>query len=379
MISTVYAAVARYRRRYYANHPHLRRTLSQPVISIGNLAVGGRAKTPLAALVALRLLELGERPAILSRGYARRDAADGVVVVRDPRGIRADLDRAGDEPLMLARQLEGVAVLASSSRYLAGRLAEHHFGCTVHVLDDGFQHFELWRDADILVIARDDLERPVTLPAGRLREPLDAAAAADALVVLDDAASAVAPDAAAVDALAEGRPVWRARRTQSIARLVEPEGTTVSPSAGRVVAVAGIAHPQGFFTGLTSAGWTIARELVYRDHHAYSRADVSRIVEAVRGAEAGLVVTTEKDLVRLLPFRPFAVPVAWVPMRVELEPLGALDAWLVQTLKAARQAAGHGHGIRGARPRATAAEYAEYTEHGRGNTRHTWSTAGMTR
>jgi tetraacyldisaccharide 4'-kinase len=81
MLSTVYAAVARRRRRYYATHPHLQRALSRPVISIGNLAVGGRAKTPLAALVATRLRDLGERPAILSRGYARRDAADGVVVV----------------------------------------------------------------------------------------------------------------------------------------------------------------------------------------------------------------------------------------------------------------------------------------------------------
>src|SRR5207253_8714787 len=135
------------------------------------------------ALVAGRLRDLGERPAILSRGYARRDAPDGVVVVRDPHGIRADLDRAGDEPLMLARQLDGVAVLASSSRYLAGRLAEHHFGCTVHILDDGFQHFALQRDADLVVVSGADLEGATTLPSGRLREPMDAASAADVFVM----------------------------------------------------------------------------------------------------------------------------------------------------------------------------------------------------
>ena len=358
MIATVYAAVARRRRAYYAIRPHLRRALSQPVISIGNLAVGGRAKTPLAALVTARLRDLGERPAILSRGYGRRDAADGVVVVRDPWGIRADLDRSGDEPLMLARQLEGVAVLASSSRYLAGRLAEHHFGCTVHVLDDGFQHFDLQRDADILVIAREDLERPDTLPAGRLREPLDAAAAADALVWLD----APALDEAAVAALAAGRPVWRARRSQGIARLVEPAGTAVAASAGSVVAVAGIAQPQGFFTGLKSAGWTVARELPYRDHHPYTRADVARIVDAVRASGAVLVLTTEKDLVRLLPFRPFAVPVAWVPMTLEIEPAGALDAWLVQTLKTARGVADKpAHGGTGVAEHANSADRADLT------------------
>src|ERR687890_667778 len=110
MLSTVYAAAARRRRRYYAIRPHLRRMLSGPVISIGNIAVGGRAKTPLVALVARRLRDMGERPAILSRGYGRRDVADGVVVVRDPWGIRADIDRAGDEPLMLARNLDGMSV-----------------------------------------------------------------------------------------------------------------------------------------------------------------------------------------------------------------------------------------------------------------------------
>jgi tetraacyldisaccharide 4'-kinase len=323
----VYAAVVRRRRRYYAIRPHLRRALSQPVISIGNLAVGGRAKTPLAALIAERLRDLGERPAILSRGYARRDAADGVVVVRDPLGIRADLDRAGDEPLMLARQLDGVAVLVSSSRYLAGRLAEHHFGCTVHVLDDGFQHFDLHRDADILVIGRDDLERPLTLPGGRLREPIDAAAAADAIVALDDAE---------VDALVRGRPVWRARRRQGTARFADEAGTPVTPPAGAVVAVAGIAHPSGFFAGLKETGWTIARELTYRDHHPYAAADVARIAAAVRSSGARLVLTTEKDLVRLLPLRPFPVPVAYVPMTLDIDAPAPLDAWLMSTCRGLR-------------------------------------------
>jgi tetraacyldisaccharide 4'-kinase len=331
MISSVYAAVARRRRRHYAIHPHLQRSLSRPVISIGNLAVGGRAKTPLAALVAARLRDMGERPAILSRGYARRDAADGVVVVRDPCGIRADLDRAGDEPLMLARQLDGVAVLASSSRYLAGRLAEHHFRCTVHVLDDGFQHFALRRDADIVVIGREDLERPETLPSGRLREPLDAAASADSLMALDDV------DVAKAQALAAGRPVWRAQRRQGAAWLAEPMGMPVTPSSGSAVALAGIAHPAGFFQELRASGWTIVRELPYRDHHPYSRADVAAIVEAARASGAGVVVTTEKDLVRLLPFRPFPLPVACVPLTVEIDRSPAFDEWLNATLRDARR------------------------------------------
>jgi tetraacyldisaccharide 4'-kinase len=285
------------------------------VISIGNFSVGGRAKTPMAGLVAERLRERGERPAILSRGYGRRDAADGVVVVRDPDGIRADVDRAGDEPLMLARQLDGVAVLVSPNRYLAGRLAELHFGCTVHVLDDGFQHFALHRDADLVAVAPEDLTDARTLPVGRLREPLDAASAADAFVALDGAD---------LSTLAEGRPVWRVQRSlRGIPR-------------GRVFAIAGIARPRGFFDGLRAAGCDVAGELSFADHHPYSRRDVDRIVEAACGSSASVVVTTEKDLVRLLRFRPFALPFVAIPLALDLDDSDGFDAWLVAAVERAR-------------------------------------------
>jgi tetraacyldisaccharide 4'-kinase len=326
-LSSLYAAVARRRRQYYAAHPQRRRRLLRPVISIGNLAVGGRAKTPLAGAIASYLASAGERPAILSRGYARRRTQDGVVVVRDPDGMRADLDRAGDEPLMLARRLDGVAVLSCANRYLAGRLAEHHFGCTVHVLDDGFQHLALQRSIDLVVIGREDLDDPRTLPFGRLREPLDALRAASAVIALGDAIPL------------EAGPIWRARRVLEGARLVEPYGAPLEPTEGSVVAVAGIARPQRFFADLHAAGWPIARELPFRDHHRYSAADVARIFRAAREEGADLVVTTEKDLVRLLPFRPFPLPMAWAPLSVRIEPADAFNQWLMASLINAREAA----------------------------------------
>ncbi len=327
-VSSLYAAVARYRRRYYATHPERRRQLSHPVISVGNLAVGGRAKTPLAGAIAAHLVTEGERPSLLSRGYARRRPEDGVVVVRDPSGVRADVDRAGDEPLMLARRLDGVAVLTCADRYLAGRVAEHHFGCTVHVLDDGFQHFRLQRLVDIVVIGREDLEDARTLPFGRLREPIDALAAASAVIALDEAP---------VQGLAPGRPIWRARRVLEEARLVEPYGASAHLSSGSVVAVAGIARPDGFFSDLRAAGWPIARELAFRDHYPYSEGDVAGIFRIARAEGADLVVTTEKDLVRLLPFRPFPLSVAWVPLSVRIEPAEAFNQWLGSALLTARE------------------------------------------
>lgn len=286
------------------------------MISIGNLAAGGRAKTPLAALVAARLRDMGERPAILSRGYGRRDRSDGVVVVRDPDGIRADLDRAGDEPLMLARRLDGVSVLVCGSRYLAGRLAEHHFGCTVHVLDDGFQHFDLHRDADLVVVAASDIENPVTLPSGRLREPIDAAAAADAFIALGGEVRVGGP----------GRPSWTARKQIGAATIDGP-----------VLAVAGLADPDAFFGDARTAGWTVAGELPFRDHHLYTADDLRRIAEEARAVGASAVLTTEKDYVRLLPFRPFALPIVFAPLTLELERIDTFEAWLREQVDAARR------------------------------------------
>jgi tetraacyldisaccharide 4'-kinase len=329
--SFLYAAVARERREWYAGRPGWRRRLLRPVISIGNVAVGGSGKTPTVSLVARLLAEAGERPAILTRGYARAEPSAGVTVVSDGVRMMADLDRAGDEPLMLARQLPAVPVLVSADRYLAGLLAERRFGCTVHVLDDGFQHFQLERAIDLVLVSPEDVERPLTLPAGRLREPLDVVRRASAVIV----ASADPAQAAAIGATLGAANVFRLRRYLERPRLVEPAGRIVSPAAGtRVLALAGLARPDRFFADLAGEGWTVAGELAFGDHHRYAPPDLARIVAEMRAVRAVMVVTTEKDLVRLLPLRPLPVPVAWAPMQVSIEPAAEFNEWLAGRLKA---------------------------------------------
>lgn len=326
MLNTLYAAAARRRRERYARNPALRRRLRKPVISVGNLAVGGRGKTPTVACIARLLLEAGERPAVLSRGYGREQAVDGVVIVSDPDGIRADLPRSGDEPLMLARQLPGVCVLVCEDRYLAGRLAEHHLGATVHILDDGLQHMQLDRDVEVVIVGRDDVARPVTLPFGRLREPLDTMIVADALLV----EPGVEIESSSVPAQ-----VFRTKR-----RMGTPVRDAGECPPGAVVAVAGIASPSAFFAELESAGHRIARRVAFPDHHRFSKKDVAAIVSEVQAAGAACVLTTEKDYVRLLPFRPFPVPVAFVPLTMEPEPLPEFAAWLSARLREARDIPG---------------------------------------
>jgi tetraacyldisaccharide 4'-kinase len=325
MLSTIYAAVARRRRERHARVPELRRRLRHPVVSIGNLAVGGRGKTPLAACVARLLLVAGERPAILSRGYGRERPVEGVVVVRDPSGVRADLARSGDEPLMLARQLPGVSVLVCEDRYLAGCIAEHHLGATVHVLDDGLQHLQLDRDLDIILVGREDVRKPVTLPEGRLREPLDTLVVADAILV---------EEGVVIETAGLPGPVFT-----MIRKTGAPNFGGADPS-GPIYAVAGIASPSGFFEQLRSSGIEIAGTRSFRDHHRFSRDDVDAVFAAARAVNAAGVLTTEKDYVRLLRFRPFPLPVGFVPLTITPEPLAEFTAWLAAGLRAARDSPG---------------------------------------
>ena len=321
------------------------RHLAQPVISVGNLVVGGSGKTPVVAALARLLLAAGERPAILSRGYARRHRADGVTVVSDGRRVLEESSRSGDEPQMLARALPGVPVLASSDRYLAGRLAERRFGCTVHLLDDGFQHVQLAREIDLLLVSRADLDERV-LPSGRLREPLDVARSAGALLVngTDEDASVVAGALGVAD-------VFRVTPRYEQPRLVEPFGAPLPSGTGRrVVAVAGIARPERFFAALRAAGWEVARELVFRDHHWFTPRDLESMERAATDTQADLIITTEKDAVRLdfLVARTLsgsrgepdkARPtraLAYLPMQLVIEPAAPFAEWITERLRAAR-------------------------------------------
>ncbi len=338
VLGGVYGHATALRRAWYGRHPERTRRLERPVVSIGNLVVGGSGKTPLVATLARLLAAAGERPAVLSRGYGRRDAPDGVVVVSDGDRVLAPPERSGDEPAMLAYALPGVAVLVSRERYLAGCLAERRFGCTVHLLDDGFQHLQLARDADLLVVSAADLGERL-LPGGRLREQLEAAQAADALLVPGTNAE--------VDAVRRRTGVETAFRVTAryhTPQLItdDPQGVgadvSARPPARPVLAVAGIARPERFFAALRALGWTIGRELVFRDHHWFTPRDISRIEQAAFSAGANLIVTTEKDAARLSPSLVTAPP-AWavLPLELVVEPADQFASWLAGRLAAARR------------------------------------------
>lgn len=335
-LGALYAAGAGARRARVSRTPSRVCHLNRPVVSIGNLRVGGSGKTPLVAWLAEWLRSIGERPAILSRGYGRRDTRD-VVIVSDGDRTCADVARAGDEPFMLARRLPGVAVVVGARRHAAGRVAEERCGATVHVLDDGFQHLQLARDLDIVLVSEDDVLHDRVLPAGRLREPVTALVHADAIVVMDSVAEdarAIARRWARPDALvvaghrASDEPVWLEDPPLAVAQA----SLAITPC----VSLTGIARPGRFTADLERAGWVVKGARTFADHHNYSASDIADIQRELARAGAAFVVTTEKDAVRLLRWRPLPFPVAWVPMRVVIEGENALRQLVAHALQRAR-------------------------------------------
>jgi tetraacyldisaccharide 4'-kinase len=260
--------------------------LRLPVVSIGNLSTGGSGKTPLTIALAKALTARGVHVDVLSRGYPRKTITAARV---PPQGAAAEF---GDEPLLITGKA-GIAVYVAHDRYQAGLLAEsdlvaitvlgepHKPG--IHLLDDGFQHRQLHRDADIVLLDRGDWTDSL-LPAGNLREPREAAFRADVLAI-------PAEDRELAEELAAwgwNRPVWRVRRRMEIPEVDGP-----------VAAFCGIARPEQFFDGLLAGGLDLVVRRSFRDHHPYTPGDVKQLAQLARRAGARTLITTEKDQVRL--------------------------------------------------------------------------------
>ena len=287
------------------------RKIPCPVVSIGNLTVGGTAKTPAVELAVRSLMALGHRPAVVSRGYGRKSR--GVHVVADVASIRIEPEDAGDEPFLLARRLPGVPVVVGADRWEAARVAIDTCGATAIVLDDGLQQRTLAASlAIVMARARRPWGNGRLLPAGPLREPLNALARGDLIVAVgaeDGSAGAGDGSAGAGDGSADDVRAAVARyapRVPMITATLEPvacwearrmEPMPLTQLAGlRVVPFAGIAAPAAFaatLRGLKTSGDVVA----FPDHHWYSRDDL-RALDA-RAAAADALVTTEKDWVRL--------------------------------------------------------------------------------
>jgi tetraacyldisaccharide 4'-kinase len=287
------------------------------VISIGNLSAGGSGKTPLVIALANALQRRGFAVDVLSRGYGRSSTTAARV---HPTGTPEEF---GDEPLLIAQT--GIPVYVAPQRFDAGLLAESDPALApsdsasplrVHLLDDGFQHRQLHRDVDILLLNNGDLTDRL-LPAGNLREPLRAFNRATVLAIPEDEPEVesylrtIIPFDRGTDLPRWSGPLWRLRRTMEIPAV-----------SGPVAAFCGIARPAQFFAGLESSGVRLAFRRAFRDHHRYTAADLTRLGADARAAGAAALLTTEKDRVRLGALAaafPPSLPLFTVPLRTEIE------------------------------------------------------------
>jgi tetraacyldisaccharide 4'-kinase len=287
------------------------RRLERPVVSVGNLSVGGSGKTPFVIALGELLKARGIRFDVLSRGYGRKTR--GVLIV-ETGGSAPDF---GDEPLLIARRL-GVPVIVGESRYAAGRVAERKFQPQLHILDDGFQHRSLARDFDIVLTTERDFDDRL-LPSGRLREPLSSLRRADAIVLPEDFS---AQETMLNNFALQGKLIWRMKR-----EIVMP-AALVAP-----IVFCGIARPQQIFAHVRATGIAPAAEIEFRDHHAYDRSDIARLL-AMRGKlGAGGFLTTEKDAVNLGSLRADLEPFAVAALSLTLHhPADVVDAILARTI-----------------------------------------------
>jgi tetraacyldisaccharide 4'-kinase len=352
----LYAAGHRLRQRWYRERA---RHLPLPVISVGNLLWGGGGKTPLVAAVAAHLRQRGLAVCILSRGYGR--SGRGVrIVSRGDGPLLAPAD-AGDEPVLLAGELPGVAVVVGADRHRAGleAMARLRPAPDLFLLDDGFSHLALHRDLDLLAFpAADPFGGGRLWPGGRLREPLAASARADgALLTGTPAPGGAAGSETATGSLTAGRtpadgatadkeaagdtspgaalaaalrpygftgPGFACALRAGAAVLHGPAGIVPLAAGSRVLLVSAIARPEQFAATVRELDFAVMEELRFPDHHTFPPASLARIAARAAASGAAAVLVTSKDRVKLL--GRLAAPLAELPVAAEPEP--AFRSWL---------------------------------------------------
>jgi len=304
-LSGIFGAAVAIRNSLYDRKVFSIHKLQKPVVSVGNISVGGSGKTPFVIALGELLKARGVSFDILSRGYGRSSKAIAIV---DPHGTPTDF---GDEPLLMARKLD-VPVVVGADRFQAGLLAETKFPSQLHLLDDGFQHRRLHRDCDLVMLPPADLQDTL-LPIGRLREPQASLGRADVLV---NNPGVNLPQRFA------GKQVWTVNRKLDLPDI-----------NGRALAFCGIAKPEQFFAQLRNLQVELADTHAFPDHHRYSAADIELLLRRKQESKADYFLTTEKDEINLQALSEELGELQIARLKTTLEdPIAALQ-WLLTTLE----------------------------------------------
>lgn len=320
-LSLLYRAVTQARTAAYEKGMFQICRLKAPVISVGNLTVGGTGKTPFVEWLCRVLAEQGKRVCVLTRGYGRDNPATRVLV-SDGSTILADAAEAGDEPLLLAQNLKGLAaVISDADRAAAGKWATEQLGSEVFVLDDGFQHLRLARDLNVVLIdATNPWGSGHLLPHGRLREPRSALSRADCIVLTRvEKNRDVESLKQEIQRFNQTSPIFTSimnvKTVSQLGSAVQGDLTTV---AQRVAGFCGIANPQSFFDQLDDAGFQSVLNKPFSDHHRYTQSEIDSFCWKAKESGAQALITTAKDAVKLLPLN-FELPCYVLHIEVSIE------------------------------------------------------------
>lgn len=297
LLSIPYAFALRVRAFCYRIGVLRTRSLDRPVISVGNITVGGTGKTPTAILLAKLLMIRGKRVAVLSRGYRSKPGREARIV-SDGTSLLLSPEEAGDEPYLMARSVPGLMVIIGADRYSAGLLAQQRLNPDIFILDDGFQHLRLRRDLNILLLdCRNPFGNSRTLPAGFLREPVAASARADLVIHTrcnEGNGRVTLPN---IPSCRSMHVLTGASRLKDGAFIPFDDFTEK-----RGLAFAGIAEPTAFFDALRKEGLAIVATQSFCDHAAYGEEEIETLCRLRDAAAAEYLITTEKDAVKLTPW-----------------------------------------------------------------------------
>ncbi|HXI62159.1 MAG TPA: tetraacyldisaccharide 4'-kinase [Pyrinomonadaceae bacterium] len=337
-LSFIYGLGVRVRNALYRRGMLRTLEVGAPVISVGNLTVGGTGKTPLVEWIANQLAQRDLRVTVLTRGYGRKSS--GRVVVSDGSMIRSNVDESGDEPFLLAQNLNGrAAVICDANRVAAARWVIANLRTDVFILDDAFQHQRIKRDLNVLTI---DATNPwgdrSLLPKGKLREPVDELSRADCVVITRAVDSSVNELRSEIESKWAGLPTFVSRI--EFAGLQKLDEMNSSPEVNMmkttpVAAFCGIGNPESFFSLVRGAGYQLKDTSAFRDHYNYQQADIDRLVNhaAHNGAEA--VFTTAKDAVKLKSLS-FALPCYVVNIAMKIEDEESFLKYIIRAVEAHR-------------------------------------------
>ncbi len=311
LLSFFYGWILRLRIFLYRAGIYQTHSLPCPVISVGNITLGGTGKTPLVALLAEWICRSGYRAVILCRGYKGTYGGDHGVV-SDGENLLLGPEEAGDEPFLLAQKLRGIPVLVGRKRWIAGEAALDRFRPDVVILDDGFQHLSLKRDMNLLLLdASHPFDNGRLFPRGGLREPINQIKRADALILTKTGSGANMRN---LNAKLLG---WGVRipvlRTDYQARAIRMAGREEALdlkilSGRKVLGFCGIAQPESFGKMLSDLKARVAALEIFPDHYSYLRRDLDRLRDRAVQLGAEALVTTEKDLVRLEQYESGPIP-----------------------------------------------------------------------